>query len=110
MIDPETNHLILLEDMDAILIMQICGKGLNDGDQWQIISLDSCITPRYLSAMGIEDKDHILIMGGYGSRSGKQEESPQNYYDLYRLNIRDKSCSKVWSFLMKASILRLVIQ
>lgn len=85
-------------------------KGLNDGDQWQIISLDSCITPRYLSAMGIEDKDHILIMGGYGSRSGKQEESPQNYYDLYRLNIRDKSCSKVWSFLMKASILRLVIQ
>lgn len=36
---------------------------------------------RYLSAMGIEDKDHILIMGGYGSRSGKQEESPQNYYD-----------------------------
>lgn len=73
-------------------------KGLNDGDQWQIISLDSCITPRYLSAMGIEDKDHILIMGGYGSRSGKQEESPQNYYDLYRLNIRDKSCSKVWSF------------
>ncbi len=26
MIDPETNHLILLEDMDAILIMQILWK------------------------------------------------------------------------------------
>lgn len=99
MIDPETNHLILFGGYGRHTYnADFVEKGLNDGDQWQIISLDSCITPRYLSAMGIEDKDHILIMGGYGSRSGKQEESPQNYYDLYRLNIRDKSCSKVWSF------------
>ena len=59
--------------------------------------------------MGIEDKDHILIMGGYGSSSGKQEESPQNYYDLYRLNIRNNHVLRFGPFLMKASILRLVI-
>ena len=59
MIDPETNHLILFGGYGRHTYnADFVEKGLNDGDQWQIISLDSCITPRYLSAMGIEDKDH----------------------------------------------------
>ena len=87
MIDPETNHLILFGGYGRHTYnADFVEKGLNDGDQWQIISLDSCITPRYLSAMGIEDKDHILIMGGINH------------------------VLKCGLFLMKASILRLVIQ
>jgi DNA-binding SARP family transcriptional activator len=47
--------------------------------------------------MGWEDKDRLLIMGGYGSPSGKQEESPRSFYDLYRINVRDGKCTKVWN-------------
>ena len=71
---------------------------LNEPAGWKISTLDTCIYPRYLSAMGMENEDQVLIMGGYGSRSGKQEESPGNFYDLYRLDLQTGQCSKLWEF------------
>lgn len=71
---------------------------LNKSRGWEINTLDSCIYPRYLSALGQENDDELLIMGGYGNRSGKQEESPGNFYDLYRLDMRTGTCAKLWEF------------
>ena len=48
--------------------------------------------------MGAENEDYLLIMGGYGNQSGKQEESPGNFYDLYRLNLKTGKCAKLWEF------------
>ena len=74
------------------------GTTVADPQGWSISSLDSCLFPRYLSAMGAENEDYLLIMGGYGNQSGKQEESPGNFYDLYRLNLKTGKCAKLWEF------------
>ena len=54
------------------------------------------IQPRYLSGMGIIDETKILLFGGYGSETGAQELSPQNYYDLYMVDIKEKTIRKIW--------------
>jgi two-component SAPR family response regulator len=58
-----------------------------DGDQ---------IKPRYLSGLGVVDDNRILLFGGYGSETGAQELSPQNYYDLYIVDIKDMTVKKIW--------------
>lgn len=70
---------------------------LNTG-AWSEKNLSSIITPRYLSAAGKLDDNNLLIMGGYGNKTGKQEESPINYYDLYKYNIETGTCSKLFDF------------
>jgi DNA-binding SARP family transcriptional activator len=96
-IDKETDQLILFGGYgNHKYNAQLCKIALYEPYNWEIISLDSIIYPRYLSAMGWEDKDNLLIMGGHGSPSGKQEESPRNFYDLYRLNVRSGKIVKVW--------------
>lgn len=70
-----------------------------DGDGgWQKYALDTIIAPRYLSSLCQLDTQNILILGGYGSISGKQEESPRNFYDLYKINLKTKQCTPLWSF------------
>lgn len=64
---------------------------------WRIDSL-SCIAPRYLSALGYLGNDKALIMGGYGSISGKQEEFPRIYCDLYEIDYRNMTCRKLTEF------------
>jgi two-component SAPR family response regulator len=54
------------------------------------------ITPRYLSGLGAVDGHRVLIFGGYGSESGAQELSPQNYYDLYMVDTKDMKSEKLW--------------
>lgn len=97
-IDKENNRLILFGGYgEHKYSAQLCKINLNPPYEWEITSLDSVIFPRYLSAMGWEDKDNLLIIGGHGSPSGKQEESPRNFYDLYRINMRTGQHSKVWN-------------
>lgn len=54
------------------------------------------IKPRYLSGLGMIDDSRILIFGGYGSETGNQELSPQNYYDLYMIDTRTMTAKKIW--------------
>lgn len=97
-IDKENNQLILFGGYgEHKYSSQLCKIKLDSSQKWIVTSLDSVIYPRYLSAMGWEDKDNLLIIGGHGSPSGKQEESPRNFYDLYRINVRNGKCTKVWS-------------
>ncbi len=67
-----------------------------DGGVWDIKNMSKHIAPRYLSALGYLGKGKFLLLGGYGSISGKQEESPKNFYDLYRMDVREQTCEKLF--------------
>lgn len=54
------------------------------------------IAPRYCSATVIVDNT-LYIFGGRGNRSGRQELSPRNYYDLYSVNLQTEQINKLWS-------------
>ena len=53
------------------------------------------ITPRYAMTSYIVDS-LLYVFGGRGNPSGKQELSPKNYYDLYSIDTRDFSVTKLW--------------
>ncbi|MDR1557894.1 MAG: hypothetical protein LBS88_12840 [Tannerellaceae bacterium] len=64
--------------------------------QWESTDLSGLIHPRYLASMGVWNDSLLLYFGGYGNASGKQYESPHNYYDLYALNPRTRNVRKLW--------------
>ena len=64
--------------------------------RWEINHLDG-IEPRYLSSSGFLNNNEMLLFGGYGSKTGRQELSPEFYYDLYSLNLKDFSVRKLWT-------------
>lgn len=63
--------------------------------QWEHIDRSDQIEPRYLSGAVLLDGQNVLVFGGYGSKSGKQELSPEFYYDLYSLDLHDYSFKKL---------------
>lgn len=67
------------------------------GGEWRRIDLSEKIEPRYLSAMGSAGDGKLLILGGYGSKSGRQEEFPAHYFDLHRIDLDDMSVQELWS-------------
>jgi hypothetical protein len=54
------------------------------------------IQPRYLCGLGAMDENRIVIFGGYGSETGAQELSPENYYDLFMVDIKELTIKKIW--------------
>ena len=68
-----------------------------ESNKWEPIEVKGFIKPRYLSALGYSTKpDEVLIFGGYGNESGKQELSPESLYDLYSLDLKNYSFKKLW--------------
>lgn len=66
-------------------------------NKWDTIPAAGSIKPRYLSASGPGvNLSEILIFGGYGNGSGKQELSPQKLYDLYSLDLTNNTFTKRW--------------
>jgi DNA-binding SARP family transcriptional activator len=55
------------------------------------------VNPRYLSSAGYMDSRRVLIFGGYGSKSGRQELSPGAYYDLHLFDFDDHSFTHLWT-------------
>jgi len=64
---------------------------------WEQTDISRQVQPRYLSAFGLLNQKEALIFGGYGSKTGRQELSPEFYYDLYKLNLKDFSFRKLWT-------------
>jgi len=55
------------------------------------------ITPRFFAATGPADQaDEIFLFGGYGNESGNQVVGGKQYYDCYRINLKDHSIKKCW--------------
>lgn len=69
-----------------------------DSISWQQKDLAHLIEPRYLAAMGYLGNNKVLLLGGYGSKSGKQEGNPENYYDLHCIDVEKMSSQKLWTF------------
>jgi two-component SAPR family response regulator len=53
--------------------------------------------PRYLAALG-EMHDTIFLLGGRGSISGQQIESPTNFYDLTAFSLKSNQFKKLYEF------------
>jgi two-component SAPR family response regulator len=64
--------------------------------QWERADLSAVIHPRYLASMGTYNDSLLLFFGGYGNESGKQYESPHNYYDLYTIHPKTQNINKIW--------------
>ena len=64
---------------------------------WRQTNSSEHIQPRYLSSNGFLNDREMLVFGGYGSKTGRQELSPEFYYDLYLLNLNDYSFKKLWT-------------
>jgi two-component SAPR family response regulator len=69
---------------------------MDTAHRWKSVDLSDVIHPRYLAAMGVWNDSLLLCFGGYGNASGKQYESPHNYYDLYAVNPSTLHVSKIW--------------
>ncbi len=55
--------------------------------------------PRYLASSGYNPGDSMIyFIGGFGSESGKQSESPDYYYEILSFSLEDSTFSKVFEF------------
>ena len=66
-------------------------------NSWETIDRSDQIEPRYLSGTSLADDNKVLVFGGYGSKTGRQELSPKFYYDLYQFDFNDFSFNKLWT-------------
>ncbi|MCX6309241.1 MAG: hypothetical protein NTY32_10585 [Bacteroidia bacterium] len=64
--------------------------------EWKQHDISSSIDPRYLGSLGSLGKDELLYFGGYGSKTGNQDELPHYYYDLYKVNSKTLEVKKLW--------------
>jgi two-component SAPR family response regulator len=62
---------------------------------WNTNDLAGTVYPRYLSAAGLDENNQWLIFGGYGSKSGRQEVSPEFFYDLYAYDFKTRQAKKL---------------
>ena len=67
--------------------------------KWETIAFEGdYITPRFYSAVGDGvGNDEILLFGGFGNETGKQEHGGHNLYDLYVLNLKHKTITRLWN-------------
>jgi len=63
---------------------------------WENFSLSTVIAPRYLGSMGYLGDNKLLYFGGFGNESGRQEEFPRNYYDLFSIDVNKATAQKIW--------------
>ena len=56
-------------------------------DTWTSVDRSDQIGPRYLAATGLLNNNTLLVFGGYGSKTGRQELTPGTYNDLYSLDL-----------------------
>lgn len=64
--------------------------------EWKQHDISSNIAPRYLGSLGYLGNDELLYFGGYGSKTGNQQEFPHNYYDLYKVDLKTLEVKKLW--------------
>lgn len=67
-------------------------------DNWIDIPLSGdTLYPRFFSASGKGcDPSEVLIFGGFGNQSGRQELGGKNLYDLISLNTSTRKVKKLW--------------
>ena len=85
-VDLQANQLVLYGGYgNHVYNSELIICDLAHPEKWHSMDLSSQISPRYLSALGYVGDGTFYVMGGYGSASGKQEEAPTNYCDLFKV-------------------------
>lgn len=67
-------------------------------NSWNKFDRSNQIEPRYLAATGLLNDDTLLVFGGYGSKTGRQELSPGAYNDLYSLDLNTLQFNKMLNY------------
>lgn len=67
---------------------------LRDGRFERVELRHSDYTPRYLGGMAVSG-DGVYLMGGYGSKTGRQEVNPHYYHDFLYLDPKGKTIHKL---------------
>jgi len=70
---------------------------LSDNDYDTLQTHGDTYHPRYLAALGAVE-DRILLLGGRGSVSGKQIESPGNFYDFTEFSLKNNQFTRIYDF------------
>lgn len=67
-------------------------------DSWDLLEFSGDqMYPRYFSAAGkCVSPTKMLIMGGVGNESGRQEHGGRHLYDLFSLDLKDRKKTKLW--------------
>ena len=100
------HHNKLFSPVDSNLVT-IMGYGhytykstvnIYSNNKWTQIERSDQIEPRYLASAGFKNDHELLVFGGYGSKSGKQELSPGFYYDLYVLDLNNYTFDKIMTY------------
>ncbi len=97
LISPLDNSLVTLFGYGHYTYKSKVNHFNSKSQQWEQIDRSSQIEPRYLSSTGFVDDKHVLVFGGRGSKTGRQELSPKFYYDLYAFDLTDFSFKKRWT-------------
>ena len=94
-INPDTNQLVVFGGYGLYRYSAALSTyDLNTGE-WETNDLIDQLSPRYLSSMGYLGDGQILIFGGYGSKTGLQEASSYNLYDLHLVDTRAKTSKEL---------------
>jgi DNA-binding SARP family transcriptional activator len=96
-ISPADSSLVTLFGYGHYTYKGILNKYTEATKTWIQTDISQQVQPRYLSAFGMLNQKEALVFGGYGSITGRQELSPEFYYDLYKLNLKDFTFSKQWT-------------
>jgi DNA-binding SARP family transcriptional activator len=96
-ISPADSSLVALFGYGHYKYKGIINKYNDSSHSWEQIDCSKQIQPRYLSAFGLLNQKEGLVFGGYGSKTGRQELSPEVYYDLYKLDLKDYTFRKLWT-------------
>lgn len=102
------HHNKLISPVDSSLVA-IMGYGLYrynstvfnyapKNDSWNKFDRSNQIEPRYLAATGLLNNETLLVFGGYGSKSGRQELTPGVYNDLYSLDLKTFQFKKLLDY------------
>ncbi|MEX0983026.1 MAG: kelch repeat-containing protein [Bacteroidales bacterium] len=67
--------------------------------QWDTVKYEGIFHPRYLAGLGYNPRnDKVYIIGGFGSKSGKQTISPGYYYDLIAYSFEENRFETLHKF------------
>jgi len=96
-ISPIDSSLVTLFGYGHYTYKSIINRFDTKSKVWSKTDRSDQIQPRYLTSAGFLNNREMLVFGGYGSKTGRQELSPEFYYDLYSVNLNDYSFKKLWT-------------
>ena len=96
-ISPTDSSLVTLFGYGHYTYKSILNRYDLKSKSWVQLDRQNQIQPRYLSGAGFLNNREMLVFGGYGSNTGRQELSPEFYYDLHLLSLKDYSFKKLWT-------------